>query len=93
MLTIAANATGLLAYNSKTLKATAGKVTIKLTNFSPVEHNITIAQGTKVVGATPTFTGGSRTVSVTLKPGKYVFYCSVPGHRQAGMEGTLTVSP
>jgi len=31
-------------------------------------------------------------VSVTLKPGKYVFYCNVPGHRQGGMQGTLTVS-
>ena len=44
-----------------------------------------------VVGATPTFQGGSKTLSVSLKPGTYKFYCSVPGHRTAGMEGTLTV--
>jgi uncharacterized cupredoxin-like copper-binding protein len=35
--------------------------------------------------------GGSKTLAVTLKPGTYKFYCSVPGHRQAGMEGTLEV--
>jgi uncharacterized cupredoxin-like copper-binding protein len=35
--------------------------------------------------------GGQSQVVVTLKPGKYTFYCPVPGHRQAGMVGTLTV--
>ncbi len=91
-LAIAANPEGQLSYNTKTLAAKAGKVTITMANMAPLEHNITIAEGTKVLGATPTFKGGSRTLSVTLKAGKYVFYCSVPGHRQAGMEGTLTVT-
>ncbi len=67
-------------------------MTITFTNASPVEHNVTIAEGGKVLGATPTFAGGSKSVTVTLKPGKYTFYCTVPGHRQAGMEGTLNVS-
>jgi len=67
-------------------------VTIVMANMSPVEHNVTVAQGSKVLGATPTFTGATRTLSLKLKPGKYTFYCSVPGHRQAGMEGTLNVS-
>ena len=53
---------------------------------------MTIAQAGTVVGATPTFTGGSKSLTLTLKPGTYTFYCSVPGHRQAGMEGTLKVS-
>jgi len=53
---------------------------------------VTVAEGSKVLGATPTFVGGSRKLTLTLKPGTYTFYCSVPGHRQAGMEGTLRVS-
>ena len=91
-LALAANPTGLLSYNTKQLAARAGTVTIVMANMSPVEHNVTVAQGTTVLGATPTFTGGTKTLTLKLKPGTYTFYCSVPGHRQAGMEGTLTVS-
>ncbi len=91
-LKLAANPAGQLSYNTKTLSAKAGTVTIVMANMSPVEHNVTVAQGSKVLGATPTFTGATRTLSLKLKPGKYTFYCSVPGHRQAGMEGTLNVS-
>ncbi len=55
-------------------------------------HNVTIANaGGKVLGATPTFTGGTKTLSLNLPPGTYTFYCSVPGHEAAGMKGTLTV--
>jgi plastocyanin len=91
-LSLAASTAGALSYNTKTLSAKAGTVTITMANMSPVEHNVTIAEGTKVLGATPTFAGGSKTLTLKLKPGKYTFYCSVPGHRPAGMEGTLTVS-
>jgi plastocyanin len=91
-LALAANPTGLLSYNTKQLAARAGTVTIVMANMSPVEHNVTVAQGTTVLGATPSFTGGTKTLTLKLKPGTYTFYCSVPGHRQAGMEGTLTVS-
>jgi uncharacterized cupredoxin-like copper-binding protein len=91
-LKLAANPAGQLAYDTKQLSAKAGKVTIDMSNMSPVEHDVAIAQGTKVLGQTPVFTGGSKSVTVNLKPGTYTFYCTVPGHRQAGMEGTLTVS-
>jgi plastocyanin len=89
---LSANAEGRLAYSTKQLSAKAGNVTIQMANASALEHNVTIAEGTKVLGATPTFAGGTRVLTLKLKPGKYTFYCSVPGHRQAGMEGTLTVS-
>ncbi len=67
-------------------------MTIQMTNGSPIEHNVTVAEGAKVLGSTPTFSGGTKALTLKLKPGTYTFFCSVPGHRQAGMEGTLTVS-
>lgn len=91
-LKLAADPAGLLSYDAKQLSAKAGKVTITMANMSPLPHNLTIAQSSSVLGATPTFTGGSRSLTLTLKAGSYTFFCSVPGHRQAGMEGTLTVS-
>ncbi|MCW3019860.1 MAG: hypothetical protein JWN10_2168 [Solirubrobacterales bacterium] len=91
-LPLEASREGQLAYNTKSLSANAGKVSIDFTNQSPLAHNVTIeATGGKVLGATPTFQGGSKTLSLQLKPGTYKFFCSVPGHRMAGMEGTLTV--
>jgi uncharacterized cupredoxin-like copper-binding protein len=91
-LALAANPSGLLAYDTKQLSAKAGTVTITMANMSPLEHDVTVAEGSKVLGATPVFKGGTKSLTLKLKPGKYVFYCSVPGHRQAGMEGTLNVS-
>jgi plastocyanin len=91
-LALAANPSGALSYNTKQLSAKAGAVTITMTNMSPLEHNVTVALGSKVLGATPTFVGGTKVLKLQLQPGKYTFYCSVPGHRQAGMEGTLNVS-
>jgi plastocyanin len=81
-------------YDTKSLKAKAGKVTIAFTNDSSVPHNVTVQSGTSgpTIGATPTFNGGTKSITMTLKPGTYTYYCSVPGHRQAGMLGTLTVS-
>jgi uncharacterized cupredoxin-like copper-binding protein len=87
----AADPEGQLRFTTANLSAKAGKVTISFANASPLMHNMTIAQGTKVLGATPTFQGGAKTLTLNLAPGTYVFYCSVPGHRQAGMEGKLTV--
>ena len=92
-ITQAADPSGQLKFTNSTLTAKAGKDTVKFTNMSQLPHNMTIVTaGGSQVGATPTFTGGTKTITVDLKPGTYTFYCSVPGHRQAGMQGTLTVS-
>ncbi len=92
-LSVAANPKGALMFDKTSLTAKAGKVTVKFANQAPEGHNFTIqTSGGKTVGATPTFTGGSKTLAVTLKPGKYTFLCTVPGHAMAGMKGTLTVT-
>jgi plastocyanin len=91
-LSLKADASGKLAFNKKTLSAPAGKVSIVMVNPSQTSHSVAI-QGTgvnaagKIVGH-----GGISTVSATLKPGNYTYFCTVPGHRAAGMEGTLTVN-
>jgi plastocyanin len=91
-VSLEANPEGQLAYNTKALSAKAGKVSVDFTNKSSLPHNVTIESSSgEKLGATPTFSGGSKSLSVNLKPGTYKFFCSVPGHRQAGMEGTLTV--
>jgi plastocyanin len=91
-VTESADPSGALKFTSDSLTAKAGKVTINFTNKAPEDHNFTLTTaGGKSVGATPTFTGGTKTLDVTLKPGVYTFFCSVPGHEMAGMKGTLTV--
>jgi plastocyanin len=91
-VSLEANPEGQLEYNTKSLTAKAGKVTVDFTNMASLMHNVTIESSSgSQVGATPTFAGGSKSVTLNLKPGTYKFFCSVPGHRQAGMEGTLTV--
>jgi plastocyanin len=92
-LAVAADPSGQLKFAQSNLSTTAGKVTISFTNQSPIPHNIVlISASNKILGQTPTFQGGSKSFTVTLTPGTYTYYCSVPGHRQAGMQGTLTVS-
>jgi plastocyanin len=91
-IAVAADPEGQLKFTTSTLSAKAGKVTIAFTNRAPLEHNLTVASASgAVVGTTPTFQGGTKNVTASLTPGTYKFYCTVPGHRQAGMEGTLVV--
>ena len=60
-------------------------------NDSSVPHNIAI-QGNGINEAGPVISGGATsTIKVTVKAGEYPFLCTVPGHAQAGMKGTLTV--
>ena len=86
-----ADAGGTLAYDKQSLSARAGKVTITMSNPSSLSHDVSI-QGPGVdEHGEVVAKGGTSTVTADLKPGTYAFYCSVPGHRAGGMEGTLTV--
>jgi mono/diheme cytochrome c family protein len=88
---IDADPTGQLKFLASSASATPGKVELRMQNKSSTPHDIAITGGgLNQIGPVVT-NGGTSTVSTRLKPGKYIFYCSVDGHRQAGMVGTLTV--
>lgn len=83
---------GNLAYTTTSATAKAGKVTVDFTNSQPLTHDVAIENSNgEEVGKTELIEEGSDSTVVELKPGTYTFFCTVPGHRQAGMEGTLTV--
>lgn len=84
---------GGLEYTQEEVTAKAGDVTIDFNNPQPLGHDVDVeGEGGESLGKTEIVTEGSSTVTLKgLKPGKYTFFCSVPGHREAGMEGTLTV--
>jgi plastocyanin len=87
-LTIPADPGGQLAFTCAKAEAPAGQLTIEMPNKAGIDHDIVIdgkGQG-KVVG-----NGGTSSFSASFTPGTYTYYCSVEGHRTAGMEGKLTV--
>jgi plastocyanin len=89
-LTLAADPTQI-AYDKSALASKPGKVTIEFDNPSQVGHDVAVAKGSEELAKSEVITASKTSVSVDLAPGKYAFYCTVPGHREAGMEGALTV--
>jgi plastocyanin len=89
-ITLAADPGGDLSFDQTELTAAAGDVTIELVNESTVPHNVEV-EGNGVEEVSDTITESTTELALTLEPAEYVFYCAVPGHREAGMEGTLTV--
>jgi plastocyanin len=90
-LQIDADPTGQLKFLASSASGTAGKITLRMKNASSVPHDIGVkGNGVGQVGAIVSG-GGTSTVTTTLKPGTYEFYCSVDGHEAAGMKGTLTI--
>jgi plastocyanin len=89
-LTLAADPTQI-AFDKESLTSKPGQVTIDFDNPSALEHNVAIEQGGDELATSPTITEGKTSVSADLQSGTYTFLCTVPGHAEAGMEGTLTV--
>ncbi len=90
-LEVSADPGGALKFEQTSLTAKAGEVTIDFTNKASVPHSVAIRQGTATIGSTDVISQSTAKATVDLKPGKYTFFCTVPGHEQAGMKGTLTV--
>jgi plastocyanin len=87
-----ADPNGELAYTTTEASAKAGNVTVDFKNPQSLTHDVAIEDSSgKEVGKTELIGEGETSTTVDLKPGTYTYYCTVPGHREAGMEGTLTV--
>jgi plastocyanin len=99
-----ASTPGDWSYDKKRLTAKAGKVTIELHNASGLGHNVRVHTGaccfkpgykdlggTPVIGATDADKRTRIRATLNLKPGTYTFLCTIPGHYQTGMHGTLVV--
>jgi plastocyanin len=89
-LKLTADPDGGLTFDKTELTAKPGKVTITMDNPSDVPHAVEV-EGNGVEEETKTLTNGTADVTVDLKAGEYEFYCPVDGHKEGGMEGTLTV--
>lgn len=89
-LQLAASETAL-AFDTTSLTSKSGKVTIDFDNPSALEHNVAIEQNGKVLAESELISKSKTSVSAELAPGTYTFLCTVPGHAEAGMEGTLVV--
>jgi plastocyanin len=92
VLAVQADPGGAPAFQQDALEAAAGRVTLELVNPSSTSHSLCVdAAQQGALGCTGTFRGDRGTLRLRLEPGRYTFFCNVPGHRAAGMSGSLTV--
>lgn len=90
---LSADPSGALKYNTDKLNANAGALTVAFTNESAVPHDVAISNSSgKKLGVSDEITKSNTSLKIKdIAPGSYTFFCTVPGHEQAGMKGTLTV--
>jgi plastocyanin len=89
-LQLAASPTDL-AFDKTSLTSKPGKVTIDFDNPAALEHNVAIEQNGEELAVSETLAEGKTSVSADLAAGTYTYLCTIPGHAEAGMEGTLVV--
>jgi plastocyanin len=80
-----------IAFDTTSLSSKPGEVTIDFSNPAAIEHNVAIEEDGRLLAESDTITQGETSVTVDLSAGTYSFVCTVPGHEEAGMKGTLTV--
>lgn len=80
-----------IAFDTTELSSKPGEVTIDFENPAAIEHDVAIEQDGQEIAKSEVITEGKTSVSADLAPGTYTFLCTVPGHAEAGMTGTLTV--
>lgn len=81
-----------LAFTTGDLETEAGEVTIDFTNPADIGHDVHISDSSGAdLGGTEVVTNDSTTATVDLEAGEYTYFCSIPGHQPAGMEGKLTI--
>ena len=91
-VSVSARPGGAPKFEQASLEAAAGEVTFELTNPSTTTHSLCIeSDELGTLGCTALFRSDRGTLRVQLEPGEYTFFCSAPGHREAGMAGALTV--
>jgi plastocyanin len=90
---LSADPSGALSFDTDSLSAKAGNVTIDFDNPAAISHDVAVEDSSgKELGTSDLVSQGKTTLDLSnLKPGDYTYFCTVPGHREGGMEGTLTV--
>ncbi|CAN5595153.1 hypothetical protein BH24ACT15_BH24ACT15_12640 [soil metagenome] len=78
-----------LAFVSAPSSGAAGEVTVAIENSAGLEHNVVI-EGVQGDAPLVQAANGIDAATVTIEPGDYTYYCNIPGHRSAGMEGQIT---
>lgn len=80
-----------LQFDKAQLSSKPGEVTIEFTNPAQIEHDVAILRSDEELAKSDLISEGETSVSAELGPGEYTFICTVPGHAESGMQGTLAV--
>ncbi|MDP8960153.1 MAG: cupredoxin domain-containing protein [Actinomycetota bacterium] len=84
---------GEFFFTDLVVNAVEGPVRVTLRNIGGAEHTFTIDEAFGQRDEVVALPGETQTGTLELFQGSYTYYCSVPGHRQQGMEGTLEIPP
>lgn len=90
--TLSVDALASLSFQAKTFYVPAGIVDVKYVDVSGSTHTL-VFSAPKLAGFELQVPAGPKEGKVDLTPGKYEIYCTIPGHRAAGMDATVIVGP